>query len=86
MRSSSGVHSSGQVRARATGERLTVPTSLTELVSARLAALPEEVREVLEPVALLGEPTVSIVEAVASDADDGARAPSHGARRRRSWS
>ena len=50
-----------------TGERLTVPTSLTELVSARLAALPEEVREVLEPVALLSEPTVSIVEAVASD-------------------
>ena len=49
------------------GERLTVPTSLTELVSARLAALPVEVREVLEPVALLSEPTVSIVEAVASD-------------------
>ena len=49
------------------GERLTIPTSLTELVSARLAALPEEVREVLEPVALLSEPTVSIVEAVASD-------------------
>ncbi len=50
-----------------TGERLTVPTSLTELVSARLAALPVEVREVLEPVALLTEPTVSIVEAVVSD-------------------
>ena len=49
------------------GERLTVPTSLTELVSTRLAALPVEVREVLEPVALLSEPTVSIVEAVASD-------------------
>ena len=49
------------------GERLTVPTSLTELVSARLAALPEEVREVLEPVALLSEPTVTIVEAVVSD-------------------
>ena len=47
------------------GERLTIPTSLTELVSARLAALPEDVREVLEPVALLSEPTVSIVEAVA---------------------
>ena len=54
------------------GERLTVPTSLTGLVSARLAALSEEVREVLEPVALLGEPTVSIVEAVASDTGDGA--------------
>jgi len=49
------------------GERLTVPTSLTELVSTRLAALPAEVREVLEPVALLSEPTVSIVEAVDSD-------------------
>lgn len=49
------------------GERLTVPTSLTELVSTRLAALPVDVREVLEPVALLSEPTVSIVEAVASD-------------------
>ena len=49
------------------GERLTVPTSLTELVSARLAALSEEVREVLEPVALLSEPTVTIVEAVVSD-------------------
>jgi ATP/maltotriose-dependent transcriptional regulator MalT len=48
------------------GERLTVPTSLTELVSARLAALPEAVRGVLEPVALLSDPTVSIVEAVAS--------------------
>jgi DNA-binding CsgD family transcriptional regulator len=50
------------------GERLTVPTSLTGLVSARLAALSEEVREVLEPVALLSKPTVSIVETVASDA------------------
>jgi DNA-binding CsgD family transcriptional regulator len=49
------------------GERLTVPTSLTGLVSARLAALSEEAREVLEPVALLSKPTVSIVEAVASD-------------------
>ena len=49
------------------GERLAVPTSLSALVSARLAALPEEVREVLEPVALLGEPTVSLVEAVAPD-------------------
>jgi hypothetical protein len=57
-----------QSRARArTGEPLTIPTSLTELVSARLAALPEGVREVLEPVALLSEPTVSIVEAAASD-------------------
>ena len=51
----------------ATGERLTVPTSLTELVSARLAALPEEVRELLEPLAVLGEPTVSIVEAMTSE-------------------
>jgi DNA-binding CsgD family transcriptional regulator/tetratricopeptide (TPR) repeat protein len=50
------------------GARLTVPTSLTGLVSARLAALPEDVREVLEPGALLSTPTVSIVEAVASDA------------------
>jgi DNA-binding CsgD family transcriptional regulator len=48
-------------------ERLTVPTSLTGLVSARLAAMPEEVREVLEPVALLSKPTLSIVEAVAAD-------------------
>ncbi len=50
------------------GERLTVPTSLRGLVSARLAALSDDVREVLEPVALLSKPTVSIVEAVASDA------------------
>jgi hypothetical protein len=49
------------------GERLTVPASLTGLVSARLAALSEEVREVLEPIALLSKPTVSIVERVASD-------------------
>ena len=55
------------MRVAGAGERLAVPTSLTELVSARLAALPEEVREVLEPVALLSEPTVSIVESVASD-------------------
>ena len=51
----------------AAGERLTIPTSLADLVSARLAALSADVREVLEPVALLSEPTVSIVEAVASD-------------------
>ena len=56
----SGVHAGA-------GERLGVPASLTELVSARLASLPAEVREVLEPVALLSEPTVSIVEAVVSD-------------------
>ena len=49
------------------GERLTVATSISGLVSARLAALSEDVREVLEPVALLSQPTVSIVEAVASD-------------------
>ncbi len=49
------------------GDRLAVPTSLTELVSARLATLPEGVREVLEPVALLSEPTVSIIESVAPD-------------------
>jgi DNA-binding CsgD family transcriptional regulator len=49
------------------GERLSVPRSLTELVSARLGALSEEVRGVLEPVALLGAPTVSIVEAASSD-------------------
>ena len=49
------------------GRAADVPTSLTGLVSARLAALSEDVREVLEPVALLSEPTVSIVEAVASD-------------------
>ena len=73
-RSSSGARSSSRVSARC--ERLTIPTSLTGLVSARLAALPEDVREVLEPVALLSKPTVSIVEAVASDADDGARTPS----------
>jgi DNA-binding CsgD family transcriptional regulator len=48
-------------------ERLTITTSLSALVSARLAALPGDVREVLEPVALLSMPTVSIVEAVASD-------------------
>ena len=46
---------------------LTIPASLTGLVSARLAALPEDVREALEPIALLSEPTISIVEAVASD-------------------
>jgi DNA-binding CsgD family transcriptional regulator len=50
-----------------TGGRLSVPTSLTELVSARLAALSAEVRELLEPVALLSEPTVTIVEAVVPD-------------------
>ncbi len=49
------------------GERLAVPTSLTALVSARLAALPAGVRAALEPVSLLSEPTVSLVEAVASD-------------------
>ncbi len=49
------------------GERLTVATSISGLVSARLAALSKDVREVLEPVALLSQPTVSIVEAVASD-------------------
>ena len=49
------------------GERLTVATSLTALVSARLAALTEDVREVLEPVALLSKPTVPMVEAVVSD-------------------
>jgi hypothetical protein len=47
--------------------RLSVPRSLTELVLARLGALSGEVREVLEPVALLGAPTVSIVEAASSD-------------------
>ena len=46
---------------------LTIPASLTGLVSARLAALPEDVRDALEPIALLSEPTISIVEAVASD-------------------
>ena len=46
---------------------LAIPTSLSGLVSARLAALPEDVREALEPIALLSEPTISIVEAVASD-------------------
>ena len=49
------------------GERLTVATSISGLISARLAALSEDVREVLEPVALLSQPMVSIVEAVASD-------------------
>jgi DNA-binding CsgD family transcriptional regulator len=49
------------------GERLTVATSISDLVSARLAALSEDVREVLEPVALLSQPTVTIVEGVASD-------------------
>jgi DNA-binding CsgD family transcriptional regulator len=46
---------------------LTIPASLTELVSARLAALPQDVREVLEPLALLSEPTVPVVEAVVSE-------------------
>jgi DNA-binding CsgD family transcriptional regulator len=46
---------------------LTIPASLTGLVSARLAALPEDVRQAIEPIALLSEPTISIVEAVASD-------------------
>ena len=46
---------------------LTIPASLSGLVSARLAALPEDVREALEPIALLSEPTISIVEAVASE-------------------
>ena len=49
------------------GERLAIATSLKGLVSARLAALSEDVREVLEPSELLSQPTVSIVEAVASD-------------------
>ena len=48
-------------------DRLTIPRSLTELVSARLAALPVGVRGVLEPVALLSEPTLTLVEAAASD-------------------
>jgi DNA-binding CsgD family transcriptional regulator len=51
------------------GRRLTVPRSLTELVSARLAALPRTVRGVLEPVALLSAPTVSIIEAVVPDGE-----------------
>ena len=46
---------------------LAIPASLSGLVSARLAALPEDVREALEPIALLSEPTISIVEAVASE-------------------
>src|SRR5262249_27681200 len=46
------------------GERLSVPTSLTELLSARLAGLPAKVRAVLEPVALLSRPTVPVVAAV----------------------
>ena len=54
-------------RSAGPGERLTVATSLSGLVSARLAELSEDIREVLEPVALLSKPTVSIVEAVASD-------------------
>ena len=41
-----------------------MPRSLSELVSARLAAVPTGVREVLEPVALLSEATVALVEAV----------------------
>ncbi len=49
------------------GARLKVPTSVTGLVSARLATLPAETREVLEVVALLSKPTVSMVEVVASD-------------------
>jgi DNA-binding CsgD family transcriptional regulator len=55
------------------GERLAVPTSLSGLVSARLAGLPEEVREALEPLALLGEPTVATVAAVAGDPATAAR-------------
>jgi predicted ATPase len=58
----------GQAGARGSARgRLSVPTSLAGLVSARLAALPEDVREVLEPVALLSEPTVTIIEMVATD-------------------
>ena len=56
-----------RVRGPRPGSGLTVPTSLTELVSARLAALSVEVRELLEPLALLSEPTVSIVEAMTSE-------------------
>ena len=67
MRSSSGARSSSQAVARVQVSGCPIPTSLTDLVSARLAALSADVREVLEPVALLSEPTVSIVEAVASD-------------------
>ncbi|HEX5722753.1 MAG TPA: AAA family ATPase [Acidimicrobiia bacterium] len=49
------------------GERLTVATSLSGLVSARLATLSEDVREVLKPIALLSQPTISIVEAVSHE-------------------
>ena len=56
MRSNSGARSSSRVSAAGARERLTVPTSLSGLVSGRLAALSEDVREVLEPVALLSEP------------------------------
>src|SRR6185437_15992726 len=45
------------------GERLSIPTSLTELLSARLAGLPPEVRALLEPVALLSRPTLPVVAA-----------------------
>ncbi len=47
--------------------RVPFPGSLDELVSARLAALSAEVREVLETVALLARPTVAIVEELASE-------------------
>src|SRR5438876_299920 len=50
------------------GEWLAVPPTLAGLCAARLAALPDDVREVLETIALLGAPMVTIVEAVASDA------------------
>ena len=45
------------------GDRLSIPTSLTELLSARLAGLPGDVRATLEPVALLSRPTVQVVAA-----------------------
>ena len=48
--------------------RVPFPGSLDELVSARLAALSMEVREVLETVALLARPTVAVVEELVSEA------------------
>jgi len=49
------------------GSELAIPASLEELVRARLESLPQAVRRVLEPAALLAEPTVALLEAVSDE-------------------
>jgi class 3 adenylate cyclase/DNA-binding CsgD family transcriptional regulator len=49
------------------GSALPMPATLEELVRARLDGLPQEVRQALEPAALLAEPTVTMLEAASPE-------------------